>query len=162
MATFKLSDKARRKAARRRGRPRRFRATMAGRNRRAAQRQPGSIGFTAGSTRRARVGGCGVGAVVAEPLKRYDAAPMPMAMEPDYGVPATGSPGFSGGSTKRRIVGERRVPPPTRPAGRFGGRGYMGYRYPGSHRIVTVGGQLVDIGPAKCVPCSEKARAARG
>jgi hypothetical protein len=137
MARFKLSDRARLRVAQSKGSTVRvhYRATMPGRNRRAAQRQPGSIGYTAGTLRRSRVGGCvAVGS---------------------YNPRMSTSIGYSGGSTKR-------VPPPTRPAGRFGGRGIIGYRYPGSRRIVRVGGTLVDVGKAKCVPCQKKAIAARG
>lgn len=65
--------------------------------------------------------------------------------------------GYTAGSKGGKLVS-----PPRWPSGSLGGRG-AGYRLPGSKRAVTVGdNSLRRVGQAKCVPCSERARAARG
>ena len=86
--------------------------------------------------------------------------------DPFPSPPSRPSPGLTAGSHQAEHAaarGTRRVPPPSIPNGRYGGRRGTRYRYPGSSRSVRVGGSsLTNVGLSQCVPCSQVARAARG
>ncbi len=92
-------------------------------------------------------------------------------MRRGYQYEARATPGITVGASHQSnhqaehaaARGTRRVPPPSIPNGRYGGRRGTRYRYPGSSRSVRVGGSsLTNVGLTQCVPCSQVARAARG